>query len=60
MDVIPPLLQITLLVNTRDPRMTGAYYFIRGKNIFENHALRGHVIANLTAQEPLFCFKTCR
>ncbi|CAH3137174.1 unnamed protein product [Porites lobata] len=52
------LLQIIRLASTGDACMT--YYFTRGKDMIENHVLRGHVIANLTAPEPLFCFKACR
>ena len=52
--------QLIRLVSAGDACMTGAYYFTRGKDMVENHALRGHVIANLTVPEPLFCFKACR
>ena len=54
------LLQTTLLVNAKDPCMTNAYHFNRGRDTVKNHALRGHVIANVTARKPLFCFDACR
>jgi len=37
--------------------LTGKFFFARGRNMVQNHALRGHVIANLTATEPVFCFR---
>ena len=40
--------------------MTTAYYFNRVRDTVKNHALRGHVIANVTARKPLFCFDACR
>ena len=40
--------------------LTGGFFFARGRNMVENHALRGHVIANVTATEPIHCFRTCR
>ena len=49
-----------LLVNAEDACMTSAYHFNRGMDTVKNHALRGHVIANVTARKPLFCFDACR
>ena len=54
------LLKTTLLVNAKDACMTNAYHFNRGRDTVKNHALRGHVIANVTARKPLFCFDACR
>ena len=59
-EVILLLLQTTLLVNPKDSCMTTAYYFNRVRDTVKNHALRGHVIANVTARKPLFCFDACR
>ena len=59
-EVILPLLQTTLLVNAKDACMSTAYYFNRGRDTVKNHALRGHVIANVTARKPLLCFDACR
>ena len=54
------LLQTTLLVNAKDACMTNAYHFNSGRDTVKNHALGGHVIANVTARKPLFCFDACR
>ena len=54
------LLQTTLLVNAKDACMTNAYHFNRGRDTVKNRTLRGHVIANVTARKPLFCFDACR
>ena len=59
-EVILLLLQTTLLVNPKDACMTTVYYFNRVRDTVKNHALRGHVIANVTARKPLFCFDACR
>ena len=40
--------------------LPGAFFFASGRNMVEEHALGGHVIANVTAKEPIRCFKACR
>ena len=40
--------------------LTGGFSFVHGNNMVDNHALRGHVIANVTATEPIFCFRACQ
>ena len=54
------LLQTTLLVNAKNACMTNAYHFNRGRDMVKNHALRGHVTANVTVRKPLVCFDACR
>ena len=44
----------------KTPFLTNAYHFNRGRDTVKNRALRGHVIANVTARKPLFCFDACR
>ena len=40
--------------------VTGGFFFVRGRNMVDNHALRGHVFANVTATEPVDCFRACQ
>ena len=40
--------------------LSGRYLFDRGRNMIDNHALRGHVFANVTAPEPIRCFRACQ
>ena len=40
--------------------LTGGFFFAHGRNMVENHALRGYVIASVTATEPIDCFRACR
>ena len=39
---------------------SGEFYFAHGRNMVENYALRGHVFANITAKEPIRCFRACQ
>ena len=47
-------------VNSDGGCLPGAFFFASGRNMVEEHALGGHVIANVTAKEPIRCFKACR
>ena len=40
--------------------IAGTFFFAIDRNMVEEHALGGHVIANVTAKEPIRCFKACR
>ena len=40
--------------------LTGGFFFAQGRNMVDNHALRGHVFANVTAPEPVRCFRACQ
>ena len=46
-------------VNSDGRCLSGAFFFASGRNIVEGHALGGHVIANVTAKEPIRCLKAC-
>lgn len=47
-------------VNSDGRCIPGAFFFAIDRNMIEEHALGGHVIANVTAKEPIRCFKACR
>ena len=40
--------------------LTGEFFFARGRNVVNHHALRGHVFAKVTAPEPVRCFRACQ
>ena len=46
--------------SVRGSCLTGGFFFARGRNMVDDHALRGHVIANITVTEPIHCFRACR
>lgn len=50
----------TFLASTKGSCLTGAFFFTLAKGVVDNHALYGHMIANLTALEPIDCFRACR
>ena len=58
--VILHMLQVTCPANVKGSCLTGGFFFTRGKNMVDNHALLGHVIANVTATEPVRCFRACQ
>lgn len=47
-------------VNSDGRCLPGAFFFASGRNMVEEQALVGHVIANVTAKEPMQCFRACR
>lgn len=40
--------------------LNGGFFFVRGRNMVDNHALRGHVFANVTVTEAVHCFRACQ
>ncbi|XP_029202444.2 neurocan core protein-like [Acropora muricata] len=50
----------TVPVNSDGRCIAGAFFLAFDRNIVEEHALGGHVIANVTVKEPIQCFKACR
>ena len=46
--------------SAKDNCLTGGFSFVHGSNMVDNHILRGHVIVNVTATEPIFCFRACQ
>ena len=64
--IISVAVQVILFFLQAGPRsvkgscLTGGFFFTRGRNMVDDHALRGHVIANVTVTEPVHCFRVCR
>ncbi|KAL9952324.1 hypothetical protein ACROYT_G039561 [Oculina patagonica] len=42
-----------------DNCLTGGFFFAPGRNMVNNHALRGHVFDNFTVKQPIECFRKC-
>ncbi|KAL9952322.1 hypothetical protein ACROYT_G039558, partial [Oculina patagonica] len=42
-----------------DNCLTGGFFFAPGRNMVNNHALRGHVFDNFTVNQPIECFRKC-
>ena len=51
---------IAVIASTKGSCLTGEFQFALGRNMIENYALRGHVFANVTAKEPIRCFRACQ
>ena len=51
---------ITVITSAIGSCPTGEFQFALGRNMVENYALRGHVFANVTATEPIRCFRACQ
>ena len=51
---------IAVIATAKGSCLTGEFQFALGRNMIENYALRGHVFANVTAKEPIRCFRACQ
>ena len=66
--IISPVVQVILhmlqahasQVSAKGSCLTGKFFFAHGRNMVDYHALRGHVIANVTVTEPIHCFRACQ